>query len=436
MEHWIAVALAWINTHVTLSRAVLIAVGVQIVVIAVTYGAALLLRRLTRPGIDRLIARIDPRLRNPRAVAAFGQLLLPLFWWLCVLILALSGSAAGLDVRLLHVAASLLLAWIVIRATSALVSDPALSYAIAVVVWIVAAIDILGLRAAATAALDSFALTVGTLHLSLLSVIEAGLLLALLLWAASMLSRLAQFRINRIASLTPSLQVLIGNVLRTTLIVLAVVIALDTVGIDLTALALFSGAIGVGVGLGLQKVVANFVSGIILLLDRSIKPGDVIEVEQTFGRITAMAARYVSVRSRDGKEYLVPNEDLITHNVVNWTYSNSQVRLDLPFGVAYGSDLRQVRALGVAAAARVARVVETPPPVCHPTGFGNSSIDFLLRFWIEDPENGVTNVKGDVMIALYDALTAAGVEVPFAQLEIRLRAPAPEGLAVPPAPQA
>lgn len=432
MDQWIAAALAWLHAHVVLSSAVLLAVGAQILAIAVAGAAAGLLRRLVRPATDRLIARIDPRLRSQRAVAAFRLLILPFFWWLFVLVLTLAGAAAGLDVRLMHVAASLLLAWIVIRASSALVSDPALSYAIAVVVWLIAAIDILGLRAAATATLDDFALTVGTLHLSLLSLIEAGLLLGLLLWGASVLSRLAQFRINRIASLTPSLQVLIGNVLRITLIVLAIVIALDTVGIDLTALALFSGAIGVGVGLGLQKVVANFVSGIILLLDRSIKPGDVIEVEQTFGRITAMAARYVSVRSRDGKEYLLPNEDLITHSVVNWTYSNSQVRLDLPFGVAYGSDLRQVRALGVAAAGTVARVVKTPPPVCHPTGFGNSAIDFLLRFWIDDPENGVTNVKGDVLIALYDSLTAAGIEVPFAQLEIRIKSPVPEASAAPP----
>ncbi|HEY1503067.1 MAG TPA: mechanosensitive ion channel domain-containing protein, partial [Stellaceae bacterium] len=194
-----------------------------------------------------------------------------------------------------------------------------------------------------------------------------------------------------------------------------------TVGIDLTALALFSGAVGVGVGLGLQKVVANFVSGIILLLDRSIKPGDVIEIGDTFGRITSMAARYVSVRSRDGKDYLLPNEELITSRVVNWTYSSPLVRLDLPFGVAYGSDLHQVRALAVAAGSEPARVAKAPPPVCHATGFGSSAIQFLLRFWIADAENGVTNIKGEVLIALYDALTANGIELPFPQYEVRLK---------------
>ena len=226
---------------------------------------------------------------------------------------------------------------------------------------------------------------------------------------------------SKITGLTPSVQVLIANFLRISLIVLAIIVALDAVGIDLTALALFSGAVGVGIGLGLQKVVANFVSGVILLLDRSIKPGDVIEIEQTFGRITSMGARFVSVRSRDGKDYLLPNEDLITHRVINWTYSSPLVRLDLPFGVPYGSDLRQVRAIATEAVVKVGRVVAMPAPVCHATAFGSSAIEFLLRFWIEDPDNGVTNVKGEVLIAVYDALTANGIELPFPRFDIRLQ---------------
>jgi len=134
-----------------------------------------------------------------------------------------------------------------------------------------------------------------------------------------------------------------------------------------------------------------------------------------------MAARYVSVRSRDGKDYLLPNEELITSRVVNWTYSSPQVRLDLPFGVPYGTDLHRVRAIAVAAAAVPARVIKAPEPVCHATGFGSSAIEFLLRFWIADAENGVTNIKGEVLIALHDALTADGIELPFPQYEIRLK---------------
>src|SRR5471030_1656431 len=188
------------------------------------------------------------------------------------------------------------------------------------------------------------------MRVSLLGVLKAAIALTLLLWAALALSRLIQLRVAQISSLTPSVQVLITNLLKITLVGLAVVVGLNTVGVDLTGLAVFSGAVGVGVGFGLQKIVSNLVSGIILLLDKSIKPGDVIEIDQTYGWITSLGARYVSVRSRDGKEYLIPNEDLITHRVVNWSFSSPLVRLDVEFGVAYGSDLRAVRALAVAAA--------------------------------------------------------------------------------------
>ncbi len=427
MDGFIAAPLDWLNAHADLTRAATIAAAVQLALIAVGLLVAILLRRLTRERAALLVERVDARLRDPRLISAATSLALPLLWWATMIIAILALNVANYPANLAHIATSLLLAWIVIRATSMLVRDAALSHTIAVIVWFVAAIDILGLRPALTATLDNFALTIGNLRLSLLTLMEAALLLTLLVWVAFATSRLAQARINRITSLTPSVQVLIGNTLRILLVVLAVVIALDAVGIDLTALALFSGAVGVGVGLGLQKVVANFVSGIILLLDRSIKPGDVIEVGDTFGRITSMAARYVSVRSRDGKDYLLPNEELITSRVVNWTYSSPQVRLDLPFGVAYGSDLRQVRALAVAAASEPARVAKAPAPVCHATSFGANAIQFLLRFWITDAENGVTNIKGEVLIALYDALIANGIELPFPQYEIRLKDERPPG---------
>jgi small-conductance mechanosensitive channel len=421
LDGFFAAPLDWLNTHADLTRAATIAAAVQLALIAVGLLGAILLRRLARERAALLVERVDARLRDPRLISATRSLALPLLWWATIVIAILALNVAGYPAGLAQIAASLLLAWIVIRATTTLVRDAALSHTIAVIVWFLAAIDILGLRPALTTTLDNFALTIGSLRLSLLTLIEAALLLTLLTWAAFAASRLAQSRINRITSLTPSVQVLIGNTLKILLVILAVVIALNVVGIDLTALALFGGAVGVGVGLGLQKVVANFVSGIILLLDRSIKPGDVIEVGDTYGRITSMAARYVSVRSRDGKDYLLPNEELITNRVVNWTYSSPLVRLDLPFSVAYGTDLRHVRALAIAAASQPVRVAKSPAPVCHATSFGTGAIQFLLRFWITDVENGVTNIKGEVLIALCDALIANGIELPFPQYEIRLK---------------
>jgi small-conductance mechanosensitive channel len=160
---------------------------------------------------------------------------------------------------------------------------------------------------------------------------------------------------------------------------------------------------------------------VILLLDRSIKPGDVISLGETFGWINSLGARYVSVVTRDGKEYLIPNEDLITGQVVNWSHSNEFVRLDIYFGTAYGDDPHKVRALAIEAASNVDRVLSTPkPPVCHIVGFGDSSVDYILRFWIKDPTGGLTNIRGNVYLALWDAFRAQGISIPFPQREVRI----------------
>ena len=189
---------------------------------------------------------------------------------------------------------------------------------------------------------------------------------------------------------------------------------------DLTGLAFLSGAIGVGLGFGLQKVVSNLVPGVSILLDKSIKPGDVISLGETFGWINSLGARYVSVVTRDGKEYLIPNEDLITGQVVNWSHSNDFVRLDIFFGTSYTDDPHKVRALAIEAAKSVDRVLETKPPVCHIVGFGDSSVDYILRFWIEDPTGGLTNIRGNVFLALWDKFNEHDISIPFPQREVRL----------------
>jgi small-conductance mechanosensitive channel len=271
------------------------------------------------------------------------------------------------------------------------------------------------------AALDSAAVSVGSVRLSLLLVVKAVLVIGFLLWAALALARLIGTRIEQLAGLSPSVQTLTSNLVKIALVFLALLIGLNAVGIDLTAFTVFSGAIGVGLGFGLQKIVSNFISGIILLTERSIKPGDVIEVGHTYGYVTSLGARYTSVRGRDGKEYLIPNETLITNEVINWSYTNRFVRLDLVFGVAYGTDLRLVRRLAIEAAQETSRVLAAPPSLCHVTEFGDNGINLILRFWIEDPANGITNVKGDVFLALWDKFIEHRIEVPFPQRDIHVR---------------
>jgi len=201
------------------------------------------------------------------------------------------------------------------------------------------------------------------------------------------------------------------------------VVALRVVGIDLTAFAVLTGAIGVGIGFGLQKMVSNFVSGITILLDKSIKPGDVLVVGDSYGRVQSLGARYASLITRDGVEYLIPNEDLVTQQVINWSYSSDNVRLKVPVGIAYEADVRLAIALCVAAAQQVERVLPHPAPICLLKGFGANAVELELRFWIHDPMNGVANVKSDVLLHIWDSFHAKDISFPYPQRDLHILGP-------------
>lgn len=321
---------------------------------------------------------------------------------------------------LLAVATSLASAWVVIAVVAGMIRNPFVYRLVAVSAWTLAALSILGLLAPTMAALDSIGVVIGGLRITPLLLIKTIVLLLLTLWAANALSDFLDRRVRSTTDLTPSIQVLIGKLIRLLLITFAIIIALSTVGIDFSALAFFSGAVGVGLGFGLQKIVSNLVSGIILLADKSIKPGDVITVGDSFGWVDSMGARYTSVVTRDGREFLIPNEDFVTQRVINWSYTNDEVRLDVEFGVAYNADPHKVAAIAVAAAASADRVLTKPAPFCHLKGFGQSSLDFTLRFWIRDPVDGVTNVRGKVLLALWDAFQREGIQIPYPVRDVRI----------------
>jgi small-conductance mechanosensitive channel len=178
--------------------------------------------------------------------------------------------------------------------------------------------------------------------------------------------------------------------------------------------------VGLGIGFGLQKMVSNLFSGLILLLDRSIKPGDVIAIDDTCGRIRSMGARYVSIVTRDSTEYLIPNEVLITHQVVNWSFSSTVIRLKIGIGVSYDSDVHQVRGLMITVAQNTDRVLDDPQPVCQMKDFGDHAIELELRFWVHDPENGIANVSSAVRMKIWDAFKANGIEIPFPQRVVHM----------------
>ncbi|UWQ25209.1 mechanosensitive ion channel [Leisingera aquaemixtae] len=324
--------------------------------------------------------------------------------------------------RLLLVAANLSLAWLIVSFATRLVGNPLLRNMVKYGAWVWITLRILGITQEATALLDSVAIDFGDLRISLFLVVQAIVILGVMLTLARVISQLAANRIRSNSEISPSMQVLGAKLAQILLFGGAFFIGLKAIGIDLTGLAVLSGAIGVGLGFGLQKVVSNLVSGLIILLDKSIKPGDVISLGDTFGWINALGARYVSVVTRDGREYLIPNEDLITTQVVNWSHSDRFVRLDLTFGTAYGDDPHKVRKIAIEAASSVNRVLQygSKKPVCHITGFGDSSVDYVLRFWIDDPTGGLTNIRGNVFLALWDAFQAQGISIPFPQREVRM----------------
>jgi len=391
----------------------------------VTIGVAYLIARWLAPAVaERLTRRRGTgrvATRIHKVATAVAGLSGPLIWLLIQWLVVLVAAKAGWPHQLSKIVVSLLTAWVVIRFSSGLVQDPAWSRFIAVIAWSVAALNIVGLLAPTIRLLDSLAFDIGDMRISVLVVAKGVLLLGVLLWAATAASRLLEQRISAVPSLTPSIQVLFSKLLKIVLITIAFVAALSSVGIDLTAFALFGGAIGVGIGFGLQKVVSNLISGVILLLDRSIKPGDVISVAGTYGWINSLGARYASVITRDGVEHLIPNEELITQRVENWSYSNNLVRQKVAIGISYGSDVRQAIALCLEAADETERALKTPSPVCLLRGFGDSSVDLELRFWIDDPANGVSNVRSEVLLRVWDKFHDQGIQIPFPQRDLHIR---------------
>ncbi|MCZ4352486.1 mechanosensitive ion channel [Roseovarius aestuarii] len=321
---------------------------------------------------------------------------------------------------LIGIIASLALAWLLIALVTRLIANSALRGVVRYAGWIWATLIILGLTDETQTLLDGLAVHLGETRLSVWILVQAIFVLGVLFFGARIISTTSSSQIRRNDEISPSMQVLAVKLLQTVLYGSAFFIGLRTVGVDLGGLAFLSGAIGLGLGFGLQKVVSNLVSGVIILLDKSIKPGDVISLGDTFGWINALGARYVSVVTRDGKEYLIPNEDLITGQVVNWSHSNEFVRLDIFFGTAYDDDPHKVRAIAIEAAASVPRVLSMKAPVCHIVGFGDSSVDYILRFWITDPTGGLTNIRGNVYLALWDAFQENGISIPFPQREVRM----------------
>ena len=274
--------------------------------------------------------------------------------------------------------------------------------------------------------MDSMAIQVGSMNVSAWDGIVFLAVVAGVFFSAFLASKLAHVALARVTRLDQTRRLLTEKIVTIVVWGMAIFIGIDLLGIDLTALAVFSGALGLAIGFGLQKTFGNLIAGIILLMDKSIKPGDVIAVadqagNETFGQIQKIGIRAVSITTRDQKEYLIPNENLMINQVENWSYSSRNVRMQVPVGVSYHSDIDRAEELMLEAAVSCDRVLKSPPPTVWLDQYGDSSVDFIIHVWITDPEAGIGNVKSEVLKKLWHLFRDNSVEIPFPQRDINLR---------------
>ncbi len=422
----------WVRTTLITEDAALQAA----ILVAALVPAALFGPQLRKFLASQIAARVPYGVLR-RGANAFALIGTPVALYL--ILQAASFALASIDRPrgLVQASVSLLTAWIVIRLVTLVIRSPFWSRVAFYVAWPIAALDAFGVLDRVLTELDSFAVPIGVdasgspIEYSAFDFLRTIVIFAALFWMASLANRFIKARLSAIEELTASFKALLFKIFDVVLPIVALLFALQIVGFPFATLAVFGGAVGLGVGLGLQRTISNFFAGFTLIADKSIKPGDVIEIGETFGWVTEMSARYVTVRTRDGMDHLVPNEKFIEDGVVNWSHVDRSVRLHAGFQVAYSNrDLRAVKKLAEETAAGVERVLKTPTPICNLCEFAESSVRFELRFWISDPANGISNVKSAVMLALWDALRENGVEIPLPQLDVHIRSAPKSGIPI------
>jgi small-conductance mechanosensitive channel len=295
------------------------------------------------------------------------------------------------------------------------------------VLWVVLVFTVLGWFAFIEAQLDEIDLAPGKSKFTVWSLIKSIVVVTVFLVLAGLISRAVEKRVMKMQGLALSTRIGIAKFTYFFLLGLGVLLGVNAAGVDLTALTVLTGAVGIGLGFGLQAIASNFVSGFVLMMDKSIKPGDVISFTgvagtstENFGWVQELRGRYVVVRDRDGVETLVPNQHLITNPVINWSYSDPRVRLKLPVRISYQDDPEQALQVLLEAANCNARVLREPPPASRLMNFGDSGIELELRFWIADPQGGVNNVRSDVNRAIWRAFKKHGITIPVAQHDVRM----------------
>ena len=412
----------WFNQFTTMQG------GIQLFTVIGCGAFAALTHKKWQAFITRLLGDLEKQNFIQFLLHGTNRIAFPMSMLLYLLITRFVIEQFGINVAVLDVFTPLLLSMAAIKLTiyvlrTGFSPSPALRAwegFISLSIWGLVALHLIGWLPDVISALDELAINFGDTRFSVLSLLELVTAVVFFVVMANWLTRLIESRTRRSPHINPSMRVMLSKISKFTLYGLAFLFALKSVGIDLTTFAVFSGAIGVGIGFGLQKIFSNFISGFILIFDRSIRPGDVISIGDRFGWVQSLHARYVVVKDRDGVETLIPNENLITSEVTNWSYSDRAVRQRIPVQISYDNDPETAMTLLLEATKDKPRVLKTPEPAARLLGFGDNGIDLELRIWINDPESGIANVVSDVNLTIWKSFKENNITIPFPQRDIRI----------------
>jgi small-conductance mechanosensitive channel len=401
----------------------------QLLLVPVAVAVAFLIHRYSHRTLTQRLSREDATWLRRLLLKVGQRLALPVSGLLMVLVGKLIAYPLGFETPVLDVVAKLLLALAIIRILIyalrvGIAPGPTLQAwekVISTTVWVIVALHLLGWLPVLEGMLDRLAISIGDHRISLLMGVKLLVLSGLYILVAVWLGGIIEQYLRRMQQLNISLRVALGKISRVILLTVAFLMALTEAGLDLSSLTIFGGALGVGIGFGLQKIVSNFISGFILLGDRSIRPGDVITVGDNYGWVKELRARYIVVINRDGVETLIPNENLVTTDVINWSYSDRKVRVRIPVQISYDDDPEQAMAIMGEAAAANPRVLAEPEPAVRLMEFADSGIALELRVWLSDPEEGIGNVRSDINLAIWRGFRAAGITIPYPQRDVHLR---------------
>jgi len=291
---------------------------------------------------------------------------------------------------------------------------------IAIMIWSGLALYLTGFLPEILQALDDFSFHVGKQRISLLLILSGLLSVAVTMLIALWISSTMETRLMRADHLNISLRVVLAKFIRAALVLIGILVALPLAGIDITVLSVFGGALGVGIGFGLQKIASNYVSGFIILLDHSISIGDLVTVDNRYGTVTNITSRYAVIKGMDGTEAIIPNDTLITSTVLNHSYTNHELRVGIPLQVSYDSPLEKAMDIMQEVASKHPRVMQEPPPKVFLKNFGESGIDLELNAWINDPEEGQLNLRSEINLEIWRRFQQEGIEIPYPQRVVRL----------------